>query len=207
MVYPAAQRSKTLAKSGIGTRYPIASASGSGYGVVGVTTAAKHSIAVAVQSAMKRILVLVFVSLVAMTTIHRAFGLSVSLPKPEIFFPKGCDTNRAEQIQAVLRAKDLKYLGGLTSYWEPEFSTTLVYDGDAGRLSAFLGALNQVTGLTVRLTFSEDLSKETGSALVAGSWWVKYSHTAPDTITVRINLAAETLGRSKFELRLPKTRQ
>ena len=58
----------------------------------------------------------------------------------------------------------------------------------------------------MRLTFSRDLSKETGSALQAGSWWVIYSHTMPDTVTVRINLAAPSLGGNKFELRLPKAK-
>ena len=107
-------------------------------------------------------------------------------------------------MESVLRSDKVKYLGGLVSYWEPEFSTTLVYDGDAQALTTFLAALNEVHGISVRLTFSNDLSKETGSALQAGSWWVEYSHKMPDTVTVRINLAAETLGRDKFELRLPK---
>jgi hypothetical protein len=133
-----------------------------------------------------------------------AVGLSLNLPQPEIYFPKDYSTNRAAQIESVLRSDKFKYLGGLVSYWEPEFSTTLVYEGDRQALSSFLGALNGLSGITVRLTFSPDLSKETGSALQAGSWWVKYSHTMPDTITVRINLAAESLGGDKFELLLPK---
>ena len=153
---------------------------------------------------MKRILLLAFVSLVIASTSHQVFGLSRDLPQPEILFPQGYDTNRAAQIHSVLREERFKYLGGLVSYWEPEWSTTLVYEGDSSTLSAFLAALNKVRGITVRLTFSSDLSTETGSALRAGSWWVKYSHTKPDTITVRINLASETLGREKFELKLPK---
>jgi hypothetical protein len=82
----------------------------------------------------------------------------------------------------------------------------LAYEGDGQALTTFLAALNGVNGMSVRLTFSSDLSKETGSALQPGSWWVKYSHTMPDTITVRINLAADALGRDRFELRLPKTK-
>jgi hypothetical protein len=135
---------------------------------------------------------------------HQAFGLSIALAKPEIFFPKGYDTNRAAQIHSVLRRENLKYLNGLTSFWEPEFSTTLVYGGDAEALNGFLAALHKIGGVNVRLTFSKDLSKETGSALSAGSWWVMYSHTMPETITVRVNLAAEALGGDKFEVRLPK---
>jgi hypothetical protein len=135
---------------------------------------------------------------------HQALALSIPLPHPQIYYPKGYDTNRAAQIESALQNKSLKYLDGLTSYWEPEWSTTLAYGGDAAALNELLAALHKVGGVTVRLTFSKDLSKETGSALSAGSWWVNYSHTMPDTITIRINLAAETLGGDKFELRLPK---
>jgi hypothetical protein len=145
-----------------------------------------------------------FVALALAMASYSAFGLSRSLPQPEILFPIGYDTNRAEQVHSVLRAERFKYLGGLVSYWEPEWATTLVYEGDAQSLSAFLAALNEVQGVTVRLTFSSDLAKETGRALLAGSGWVMYSHTQPNTITVRVNLAAEALGREKFELRLPK---
>jgi hypothetical protein len=147
---------------------------------------------------------LTLIALSAAAIAPSAFGLSRALPQPEIYFPNSYDTNRAEQIQSVLRSDKFKYLGGLVSYWEPEFSSTLVYEGDRQALASFLGALNDLSGITVQLTFSPDLSKETGSALQAGSWWVKYSHTRPDTITVRINLAAESLGGDKFELLLPK---
>lgn len=153
---------------------------------------------------MKNTITFTLVAVVLAMTAHSAFGLSRSLSQPEIFFPKSYDTNRAERVHLILRAEKFKYLGGLVSYWEPEWSTTLVYDGDARSLTAFLAVLNEIKGITVRLTFANDLSKETGSALQAGSWWVVYSHTMPDTITVRINLAAESLGRDKFELRLPK---
>ncbi len=153
---------------------------------------------------MKRNIRCTLVTVALAITIHSAFGLSRSLPQPEIFFPKGYDTNRAERVHSVLRTERFKYLGGLVSYWEPEWSTTLVCDGDAKSLAGFLAALNDVEGLTVRLTFSNDLSKETGNAPQAGSWWVVYSHTMPQTITVRINLAAESSGRDKFELRSPK---
>jgi hypothetical protein len=73
-------------------------------------------------------------------------------------------------------------------------------------MTAFLGALNEIKGISMRLTFSRDLSKETYGGLQAGSWWVEYSHAKPDTVTVRVNLAAESLGRDKFELILPKAK-
>jgi hypothetical protein len=63
---------------------------------------------------MKRVTLSAFASLAVITTIYRALGLSVPHPDAEIFFPKGYNSNRVEQIQAVLCAKELKYLGGLT---------------------------------------------------------------------------------------------
>ena len=153
---------------------------------------------------MKQNLALTLVAVALAAIGNCAFGLSLSLPQPQIFFPQGYDTNRVNHVLSVLRSDKFKYLGGLTNYWEPEWSTTLVYEGDGQALTTFLAALNEVKGMSVRLTFSSDLSKETGSAHQAGSWWVKYSHTMPDTITVRINLAAPSSGGDKFELRLPK---
>ena len=152
---------------------------------------------------MKRIYYLGFFVL-AVISGYQALALSEGLPRPKIFFPKGYDTNRAEAVQAVLTAGKFKYLGGLTSYWPPAWSTTLVYDGTPDSLNEFVAAMNGIKDINVRLTFSKDLSKETGSSLQAGSWWVKYSHELPDVITIRINLAAEALGRDKFALRLPK---
>jgi len=131
-------------------------------------------------------------------------ALSMVLNSPQIHFPPNYDEKRAAQLEEVLRSPKLKYLGGLTSHWEPEWSTTLVYDGDAKILNGFLAELNRIEGFQIRITVSPDLSKETGSALQAGSWWVKYSHTAPDTVTVRINLAAEKLRGDLLEIILPK---
>jgi len=153
---------------------------------------------------MKRKITLALLAVAVTATVHCAFALSLRLSQPGIFFPQGYDTNRADQVLSVLRSDKFKYLCGLTSYWEPKWSTTLVYEGDGQALTAFVAALNEVKGMSVRVTFSSDLSKETGSALPAGSWWVIYSHTMPDTITVRVNLAAQSWGGGQFELRLPK---
>jgi len=154
---------------------------------------------------------LIIPTLVAVTlaaAVQCAFGLHMVLHGPTIVFPNGYDTNRAEQVKAVLGSDRFKFLGG--DAWDSDFGQSpgaiLVYGGDSQSLTAFLEGLNEIKGISVRLTFSSDLSKETGSALQAGSWWVKYSHAMPDTVTVRINLAAESLGRDKFELRLPKAK-
>jgi hypothetical protein len=60
---------------------------------------------------MKRSITLTLIAVALAATINCAFGLSLSLPQPDIFFPKGYDTNRAEQVLSVLRSDRFKYLG------------------------------------------------------------------------------------------------
>lgn len=150
---------------------------------------------------MKRIIILALLT-VGLLAGGTALALSVERPTPGIEFPKGYDQTRADAVLAVLQDKQFHYAGGLTSYWEPAFGTTLVYEGDTKSLAKMLDDLAKINGIHVRLTFSKDLAKETGSALSAGSWWVKYSHVTPDVITVRINLAAADLDLSKLDLRV-----
>jgi len=104
--------------------------------------------------------------------VARRWRLSEELRSPRINFVKGYDPKRVDAVQAVLTNKNYHYLNGLISYWPPEWSTTLVYEGDTKSLNAFLTDLRSVNGMHVNLTFSKDLSKETGSALSAGSWFV-----------------------------------
>ncbi len=153
---------------------------------------------------MKRLFAITLLCAAVILPAPRGLALSIALTEPSIYFPQGHATNQADQILSVLRSDRFKFLGGLTSYWPPQFSTTLVYTGDAKGLKAFLSALKKISGLNVNLTYSRDLSKETGSALQAGSWWVIYSHTEPDAVTVRVNLADRQLDLGKAGLRPPK---
>jgi hypothetical protein len=156
----------------------------------------------------RRLIIPTLVAVTLAAAAQFAFGIHLVLHGPTIVFPNGYDTNRAEQVKSVLGSDRFKFLGG--DSWDNDFDNPpgaqLVYGGDSRSLTAFLAALNEVKGISVRLTFSRDLSKETGNALPAGSWWVEYSHAKPDTVTVRVNLAAESLGRDKFELVLPKAK-
>ena len=154
---------------------------------------------------------LIIPTLVAVTlaaAVQFAFGMHMVLHGPTLPFPNGYDTNRAEQVKSVLGSDKFKFLGG--DAWDNDFGQSpgaiLVYGGDSRSLTTFLAALNEIKGISVRLTFSRDLSKETGMGLPAGSWWVEYSQAKPDTVTVRVNLAAESLGRDQFELILPKAK-
>jgi hypothetical protein len=129
-----------------------------------------------------------------------ALALSEQLHEPKIRFPKGYNANRGQQITDVLKKPESKFLDGMISYWEPDWATTLVYGGDTKALQTQLADLGRIHGLKVKVTLSRDLSKETGSALQAGSWWVKYRHTAPDVLEVRVNLASDQIELKQLEL-------
>ena len=129
-----------------------------------------------------------------------AFALSRELHEPAIFFPKSFDIQKAALITDALSDKQFKFKEGLTSYWEPKFSTTLAFDGDTAALNALMSRLSQIKGLRIAVTYSSDLSKETHGFPPAGNWWVEYDHTAPDTLTFRINLAARDMHRDEIKI-------
>jgi len=59
-----------------------------------------------------------------------------------------------------------------------------------------------VFAVVALLLMAAGMSGETGSALSAGSWFLKYRQTEADFITVRVNLAAKDIDLSDIELRL-----
>jgi hypothetical protein len=129
-----------------------------------------------------------------------ALALSEQLHEPKIFFPKSYNANKNQQITDVLKKPAAKFMDGMVSYWEPDWSTTLVYGGDTAALNDQIHDLSRIRGVRVKVTFSRDLSKETGSALQAGTWWIKYRHTQPDVLEVRLNLASDQIDLKKLEL-------
>ena len=64
-----------------------------------------------------------------------------------------------------------------------------------------ISRLDAIEGMRVHTAYSDNLSRETGSALQAGSWWVTYSHTMPNTISIRVNRAAKGFENQAFEAR------
>ena len=129
-----------------------------------------------------------------------AQALSEELRDPRIFFPKSFDPQKAALINAALTDKQFKFKEGLTSYWQPKFATTLAYEGDTPALSALLSRLSQIKGLKLAVTFSKDLAKETHGFPPSANWWVQYDHTAPDTLTIRVNLASKDIHPEDLKL-------
>jgi len=132
-----------------------------------------------------------------------ALALSEQLRDPHLFFPKSFDAQKAALINAALADKQWKFKEGLTSYWEPKFETTLAYEGDTAALNALLARLSQIQGLRIALTFSKDLAKETHGFPPSATWWAIYDHTAPTTLTIRVNLAAKDIDAEQIKLPAP----
>jgi hypothetical protein len=151
---------------------------------------------------VNRVTTLIVLACGLLLVTRQTLALSETLHEPAIRFPAGVDAARARAVEAVLKDKHFKFVDGLVSHWEPDWATTLVYDGDTRSLDEFLRDLSRVKGMRVRVTFSRDLSKETGTGLKSGSWWVNYRATTPDTLTVRVNLAAAGIDVDKLELSL-----
>jgi hypothetical protein len=141
---------------------------------------------------------------VAATT-RKAHALTEELHHPRINFPKDYSQRTADAVHKVLRDDSFKFVNGSISYWPPEWSTTLVYDGNTRLLNGFLDDLRKIQGMKVRVSFSKDLGKEGGSLHRGASWWVKYKQTTPETIVVRVNLAAKEIDAEKLDLQLDKS--
>ena len=122
-----------------------------------------------------------------------ALALSMELHDPSIFFPKSFDQDKAALIKAGLTDPKYKFKEGLTSYWEPKFATTLVYNGDTAALNSMISRLSAIKGMEVNVTYSDDLAKETHGFPPAGNWWVVYDHTKPNTLTLRVNRASKEI--------------
>jgi hypothetical protein len=141
---------------------------------------------------------------VAATT-RKARALTEELHHARINFPKDYSPRAADAVHKVLRDDTFKFVNGSISYWPPEWSTTLVYDGNTRLLNAFLDDLRRIQGIRVRVSFSKDLDKEGGTLHRGASWWVKYKQTMPETIVVRVNLAAQAIDPEKLDLQLDKS--
>src|SRR5688500_15645340 len=110
---------------------------------------------------MKRIIFLMAVLLALAPA--PVLALSEGLSAPAIRFPSNYDKARCDQIVAVLRQPEFKFVDGLISLWPPKWGTTLVYGGDAKSLGQMIAALRKLEFVSVKVTFAPDLAKESGT--------------------------------------------
>jgi len=124
------------------------------------------------------------------------FALSIPIGR-DINFPKGYNPGKAEEIRAVIRDERFKFVGGLVSYWEPDFGTRLSFDGDAKSLNDFFTALRGLRGVALRVILyrgrNDELRRDS-------AWQLDFSQARPDQLAVYLNLNAAGLELEQVKL-------
>ncbi len=125
-------------------------------------------------------------------------GSALSAPiDRDINFPKDYDPARAEAIRAVIRDQRFQFVGGVVSYWEPDFGTRLSFNGDAASLNDFVVALRKLAGISLRVILyagrNDELRRDS-------PWQLDYSQARPNQLTIYLNLHAADFAFDKVTL-------
>jgi hypothetical protein len=123
-------------------------------------------------------------------------ALSRSIDR-DIEFPKGYDTNMATAIRRVIQDEQFKFVGGLVSYWPPDWGTRLSFEGDAESLNSFLTKVRAIKGIGMRLILYKGRDDE---ARRDSDWQLDFSHARPNQLTIYLNLNARHLDFYKVKL-------
>jgi len=112
-----------------------------------------------------------------------AHAFSITLPSPQLNFPKGKQPQWAAPVLHALNEPHTHYLSGRTSEWPPNWWTALDYDGDTTTLNSLLATLASTQGLHLGVSFTHS----TAANASPGSWTAEYSQTTPDMLMPIIN--------------------
>lgn len=126
----------------------------------------------------------------------QALALSRSIDR-DIEFPKNYDTNLADDIRRVIQDEQFKSVGGMVSYWPPDWGTRLSFEGDAESLNAFIRGLRAVKGIGLRIVLykgrNDDRRRDS-------DWQLDFSHARPKELAIYLNLNAKHLEFEKIQL-------
>ena len=135
------------------------------------------------------------------------FGLHTIFPLPllalsmsihrDINFPEGYDTNKAAEIRRVIQDEQFKFVGGLVSYWPPDWGTRLSFEGDAESLNKFLTKAREIKGIEMRLILYKGRDDERRRD---SDWQLDFSQARPKQLTIYLNLNAKNLDFYKIKL-------
>ena len=125
-----------------------------------------------------------------------AHGLSRAIAR-DIEFPKHYPPEQAAAIRKVIQDERFKFVGGVVSYWPPDWGTQLSYEGDAHALNEFVSQLRQLRGIGLRLALYSGRSDELRQD---SSWQLYFSHAYTNRLTLHLNLNSPGLDFSKIEL-------
>jgi hypothetical protein len=115
----------------------------------------------------------------------------------DIEFPKGYDTNKAAEIRRVIQDEQFKFVGGLVSYWPPDWGTRLSFDGDAESLNKFLTKVREIKSIEMRIILYKGRDDERRRD---SDWQLDFSHARPKQVTIYLNLNAKHLDFDKIKL-------
>jgi hypothetical protein len=125
-------------------------------------------------------------------------ALALSMPiHRDISFPKDYDTNKAAEIRRVIQDEEFKFVGGLVSYWPPDWGTRLSYEGDADSLNKFLTRVRQLKGIGLRIILYKGRDDE---ARRDSDWQLDFSQARPNQLTIYLNLNAKNLDFDEINL-------
>ena len=127
------------------------------------------------------------------------FGLSSPIDR-DINFTKGYDSKRAEAIRTVIRQERFQFLGGIVSYWDPDYGTRLSYTGDAASLNDFIASVRKLEGISMRVILYQGRDDE---GRRDSAWQLDYSQARPDEVTIYLNLNAPGFAFDKVDMRWP----
>ena len=115
----------------------------------------------------------------------------------DINFPKNYDAKKAEALRKVIRDEQFKFVGGIVSYWPPDWGTRLSFEGDAAALNEFFAALQRLEGFSLRLILysgrNDELRRDS-------SWQLDFSQARPDQVTIYLNLNSKNIDFDKIKL-------
>ena len=114
----------------------------------------------------------------------------------DIEFPKGYDPAKAEAIRKVIKDERFKFVGGIVSYWPPDWGTRLSFEGDAASLNEFISELRKLKGIGLRLILYKGKNDEQRRD---SPWQLDYSHARPDQLAIYLNLNAPDLDFYKIK--------
>ena len=125
-----------------------------------------------------------------------AYALSRSIGR-DIEFPKNYDSKKSEAIRKVIQNERFKFVDGTVSYWPPDWSTRLSFEGDAASFNEFLAELRALPEIGLRLILyrgrNDELRRDS-------TWQLDFSHARPNQLTVYLNINSTNIdfGRIAF---------
>jgi hypothetical protein len=126
----------------------------------------------------------------------RVSALSMPIGR-DVNFPKDYDPAKAKAIRAVIQDEHFKFVGGLVSYWEPDFGTRLSFEGDAGSLNEFMRALRRLPEIGLRVILYKGRNDELRRD---SPFQFDFSQAHPNQVGVYINLNSPAIDFDKVEL-------